>query len=204
MQKVLFCKIASMKYYNGITEDDEPKNGGSFVTETGDAHEKYNFTPADLEEYNEPVCLGFFETKSNRGVLNQLHIEKIVGACADKHDDAEDGVLVVWCATRDKNMPRVVGWYKNATVYRDYRVCTFTDGYEQYYNVIAKVKDCVLVPWTQRGLLEWEAPTAKKYGFGFGQSMQWYADEPEAQDYVRSLIEKIEKYNGANGMTGNY
>ena len=43
--KIVFCNIAWMKHYHGITENDKPKNGGSFVTETGDAWESLNFFP---------------------------------------------------------------------------------------------------------------------------------------------------------------
>ena len=38
-----------MNYYKGIIRCiDEPKNGGSYVKETLDAHEKYNFMTADI------------------------------------------------------------------------------------------------------------------------------------------------------------
>ena len=44
--RILFCNIAWMKEYRGNEDGrDIPVNGGSFVNETGDAHEKYNFTP---------------------------------------------------------------------------------------------------------------------------------------------------------------
>ena len=32
-----------MKYYQGITKEDKPVNGGSYIGDTGDAIEKYNF-----------------------------------------------------------------------------------------------------------------------------------------------------------------
>lgn len=35
--RILFCNIAWMKYYNGITDDDKPENGGSWVKENGNA-----------------------------------------------------------------------------------------------------------------------------------------------------------------------
>lgn len=42
--RILFCNIAWMNYYKGIVwGKDEPQNGGSYVKETLDAHEKYNF-----------------------------------------------------------------------------------------------------------------------------------------------------------------
>ena len=41
--RILFCNIAWMNYYKGIIQGkDEPQNGGSYVKENLDAHEKYN------------------------------------------------------------------------------------------------------------------------------------------------------------------
>ena len=46
IMRILFCNIAWMNYYKGIIwGKDEPQNGGSYVKETLDAHEKYNFSP---------------------------------------------------------------------------------------------------------------------------------------------------------------
>lgn len=45
MAKVVFCNIAWMKLYSGITDNDQPKNGGAFVKENNDACESFNFYP---------------------------------------------------------------------------------------------------------------------------------------------------------------
>jgi hypothetical protein len=66
MMRILFCNIAWMKEYRGNEDGkDIPLNGGSYVDETGDAHEKYNFTPVNMEGREGLYCLGFFETKSH-------------------------------------------------------------------------------------------------------------------------------------------
>lgn len=47
--RILFCNIAWMNYYKGIIQGkDEPQNGGSYVKENLDAHEKYNFDAVSL------------------------------------------------------------------------------------------------------------------------------------------------------------
>ncbi len=81
MMRILFCNIAWMKEYRGNEDGkDIPLNGGSFVDETGDAHEKYNFTPVNMEGREGLYCLGFFETKSHNGKdVNQMRIENIAG-----------------------------------------------------------------------------------------------------------------------------
>ena len=42
-----------MRLYSGITDNDQPKNGGAFVKENNDACESFNFYP-----YNH-YCLGY-------------------------------------------------------------------------------------------------------------------------------------------------
>ena len=101
--RILFCNIAWMDYYKGIVPGkDEPKNGGSYVKDTKDAYEKYNFKPEHLKLKGFPegeYCLGFVETKStSAGKRNQLNIEKIE-SCSDLKNDTEvDDVRVVYCA----------------------------------------------------------------------------------------------------------
>lgn len=54
--RILFCNIAWMAYYKGIVPGkDEPKNGGSYVKDTKDAHEKYNFKPEHLKLKGYPM-----------------------------------------------------------------------------------------------------------------------------------------------------
>ena len=45
MGAVVFCNIAWMKNYQGITDEDQPYNGGSFVKENNDAMEQTNLQP---------------------------------------------------------------------------------------------------------------------------------------------------------------
>jgi hypothetical protein len=209
--RVLFLNIAWMKYYKGIYPNvDEPLNGGSYVKENNDAHEKYNFYPCVVNDEfdNEEVCLGFFSTKSTNGVdSNQLHIEKLEGA--DPQADEIDDVLVIWCAKQAQydNRTVVVGWYKNAAVFRDYRVIEFhyEDGEieEQYYSAVAKADDCVLLPVGERNrFTKWNVPRKRPKGaaFGFGSANVWFGSEDKAKDYINKLVETINSYDGENWL----
>lgn len=70
------------------------------------------------------------ETKSTSGSkANELHIEKINGCELLKNEEFAEDVLVVWCATTDLNETSIVGWYKNATVYRYYEEFKFESGW---------------------------------------------------------------------------
>ena len=203
--RILFCKISSMKYYKGACAQDVPMYGGKFVEENGYGHEEFNFLPIDMEGVAEPECVGFVEPKSNRGVRNTLHIEKIEGCAAMKKEPLVDDVLVIWCAKRDRGDVTVVGWYKHATVWRDVQDWTimFDNGVEEErgYNVRAKASDCTLLPSGERNRAIWSIPSAKYTGvYGFGQSMVWYPTEPEAENYLTRLLSNIDNYRDENWL----
>ena len=178
-----------MKYYKGACGADVPYNGGKYVQENGKGHEEYNFNPILLDG-DKSYCLGFVETKSNKGNRNQWHIEKISGCTLALNEEFVDDVLVVWCATTDRNVISVVGWYEHATVYRHYQECDFNN---QTYNVISRTENCVLLPYTARDSFCWRIPKAVKGSYGFGESMIWFANEDKAKVFVEDLILQIQK-----------
>ena len=203
--RILFCNIAWMKEYRGNEDgNDTPLNGGSYVDETGDAHEKYNFFPIHFEGEEDSYCLGFFETKSHNGKdVNQMHIENIAGCELCKKEESVEDVLVVYCAKHPAhNFTTVVGWYKHATVFRHYQEIEFGEGDFQSYNAIAKTKDCVLLPTSARStIFQWKVP--RKTGgcaYGFGRANVWYAseDDKRLKEFLERLSSQIESYSGEN------
>ena len=98
---VVFCNIMWQERYDG--SDEKGINGGSYVKKNGTGNEYMNFLPFEYRENGsdtfKEALLGSFETKSNRGISNETHIERILGCRARKSDDWVDGVTVVWCAT---------------------------------------------------------------------------------------------------------
>lgn len=206
MKPIIFARITDMKYYKGITDNDKPVNGGSYVKDTNMAHECYNFDVAQVEDGKEQ-CLGF--TMLMGGNNPQLHIEKIVGCKSLKNSDVANDVIVVFCARPGNGKTtRIVGFYKHATVYRYPQVQDFyaVEGgiYEQEYNFIADKDDCVLLPYNERFDGKWFVPKSGKmgYDFGFGHSNIWYAASDtyntEEIEYVNRLIDNIENYDGQN------
>ena len=201
--RILFCNIAYMKYYKGIIKNlDGPRNGGGYVQRTGDAYEKYNFLSqaSDMGER----CYGFFETKSTNGKnANQLHIEKINNI--SKECEKATNVLVIWCAKFCHNRSVIVGWYKNANVYRNYEHTdiVLADGslYSQAYNIEAAAEDCVLLSESERNVNIWTAPRKKQnLSYGFGQSNVWFAAEESAISYVEKLEKNIENFQSENWL----
>jgi len=207
--KIVFCKISCMKYYKGAVEDDLPYNGGEYVNEIGYGHEEYNFLERDMDEWeddygfneNGKYCLGFVETKSTRNNKNnQFHIEKIHDLVKWDDELAVSGVDVIWCATSDMNETSVMGWYRNANVYRWYQSFYDVNRDERYYNVLAKSSDCVLLPREERHVYRWNIPVAKRRTYGFGQSMIWYASEEKAQPYLKKFYKDMCEYDEENWL----
>ena len=202
MRPIIFVRTSFMKYYKG-TDGDTPVNGGSYIAENGTGHECYNF---DAVEYDDGTaeCYGFAMLAGGGNAEPQLKIENIVGCEAFKKEEAIDNVIVVWCAKEEKNI-RVVGFYKNATVFRYSKYLDFENGYRQWFNFVADKKDCVLLPYQERfSSGQWFVPTSGKngYDFGFGRSSIWYGgsktiDKDEIA-YVETMIKNIESYNGEN------
>jgi len=147
--RILFCNIAWMDYYKGIVKGvDEPRNGGSYVTENGDAHEAYNFASVHLGEdvgYPEgDYCLGFVETKStNKNTRNQLNIEKIDGCELCKKESEVDDILVIYCAKYPDSMVQetyVVGWYKHLQRLQSTEHIKIIAGKDIHFRVICQVR----------------------------------------------------------------
>ncbi|MCK8828252.1 DEAD/DEAH box helicase [Natroniella acetigena] len=175
---IFFCNIAWMKEYKG--PEDNMKTGGSWVEENNDGLEKYNFY-----EFNENYR-GYVATQGH-----QIRIERLG---AKKRADFIDDVLVVWVAKHpDSGGSKIVGWYKNARVYRDYQRSR-----GRVHNITAKVEDGVLLSVDKRVKDVPRANVAGK-GRGMGQSNYWYADSPEAQDYILEVEEYIANYDREEG-----
>lgn len=206
MKPIIFCNIAYMKYYKGIIKGiDEPVNGGAYVKKNNDAHEAYNFDCFRGEGDETDFCIGFVMlAQSLKNKTSQLHIEKINGCQLSKNEESVDGVTIVWCAKPDNIYGRrVVGWYKDATVYRCPQY-EFRNELEQEFNFIAKKENCVLLPEKERLSSKWIVPSSghNGYDFGFGRSNLWYAQGTENNSrlkrYIERLSAKIGKYNGEN------
>jgi hypothetical protein len=197
--RVLF---ANMSYrFNG-----ELQGYFRYVRETGDACEKYNFNPINVD--GKSVCQGFFEAGYTKGGYKygssrQVHIERIDNVF--KNANSAIGVTVVWCSLINTKGTKIVGWYKNAEVFR--RVLKLPFGafegrgnpeYGYVYNVVAEENNCVSLPPSEISNPEWRAPRYNKDGYGFGQRNMWYAKEPEAKEYVENILNKISHYSGEN------
>lgn len=174
---MIFFNIAWMKNYNGETDVDKPKDGGTWDTK----HEVCNFTNVDGR------CHGFVY-QTNMGPID---IERIG---ADPFAEIIEKVTVVWTAKHENFGTVVVGWYENAILYREIRNITNSslhveNNVGQFYAECA-IDDAVVLPERKRTF-----PIPRGKG-GMGQHLIWYADtEVGAQTkqnlarYIREFIE---------------
>jgi hypothetical protein len=104
---LLFCNTGWMEHFQGNTATDTIKGGGSYVIKNGMGHEVCNFVPSGQ------TLFGFVQSKGEGMNIARLG--------ADKSTDQIDGITVVWTAKRPNGHTVVVGWYRNATVFRQYQ-----------------------------------------------------------------------------------
>ena len=188
MERILFANIGWMIHYQGQSVKDTISGGGSYRDD--DKHEAFNF------QNLHGVCYGYVQPV-NWGHITPSRIDASVNNSADRIDD----VLVLWTARRpDSGGTFIVGWYKHATVFRDFQESNAKERKEYTYNIIAKAENCTLLSVDDRTI---EVPrTQKGQEGGMGQSNVWYADKnipaiklfrQQVKDYIQSMAKTHSK-----------
>ena len=168
MKRMVFCNIARMVSYRGQTNSDSPYGGGSHPVK----YEVHNFNPLGDEIY------GYVPA-----VSRTINVSRIVPV--GRNAAYVEGVDVVWTAPpwnhgRGRD---VVGWYRNATVFRHLQ------SYERgEYQIKARAADCRLLPVDRRTL---KIESARDRPGGFGQSPVWYAESQYGVSVRRRVLQLI-------------
>lgn len=178
MAKMVLFNTGWMRSYQGLRPDDQIVNGGEHVVKYKTGWEIHNFRSVRGH------CYGFAQT--NRAT--SLAIERIGG---NKEDETLDGVTVVFTATRPEGKRVVVGWYKNARIWR-FPVLRVGHGFDEEFKYFARARsaDAHLLPVDQRAF---EVPLARDNPWGVGQSNVRYLDEPKAKPFLKSLTEYMSR-----------
>mgnify|MGYP001134590186 CR=1 FL=1 len=184
MGNILFCRIGWMKWYQGLLEQDPIHGGGAYVDYYGYGHEIYNFSHDDQGN-----LYGFVEVGGN------LWLERLG---AEWYQPSVYNVQVVWCSRPTYGFEMyIVGWYGNATVFRESQPCPpqlvgkrplprIDDKWT--YRVIGKQSESVLLPEDERTFV---VPRATSTSGGFGRSNIWYADYASDADFRRKVLNYI-------------
>jgi len=166
-----------MDHYRGVTSKDTPTGGGAWVKEHGFGHEAFNFEPVGKEYfgYVQPMGAG-------------INLSKLGGG---PDDEEIGGVTVAWVATHPtEGGVRVVGWYRNATVFAEFQAPVAKRGRKlpdgNVPTFLARASDAVLLDRDER---VFEVPRGKG---GMGQSNVWYPDDDAGA--------RILKYIGKRGQ----
>jgi hypothetical protein len=176
MQKIIFFNTGWMKDYKGLNSSDKIKGGGRSVDDGGFGHEIMNFAPHKGQMY------GYVESRN--GAIN---LERLFVGAGNKVEH----VLVIWIASSPGKGSVIVGWYKDATVYRNHKSAPIGSrrvykGEKLGYYVKAKQSNCKLLPIDERVF----KILRQKKGW-LGQSNVWYADT-ESSNILKFKQEVIE------------
>ena len=165
---VLF-NIGWMKFYEGQNRSDRIVNGGKYVDIHETGGEVNNFLPKGNYLY------GY--VRPPRG--NKINIEKLGAEAGAQH---VDNVTVVFTATPPKGKRVVVGWYRDARVWRHMQRSN-----RRSYFARAKKNNCTLLEVDERAL---HVPRAHrlKGTFGFGRSQIRYVHDNDKKDDIVRLL----------------
>jgi hypothetical protein len=208
MTPLLVCNIGWMSRYEGNKgKPDKIVGGGKWVEQHGTGHEVCNFLPC-----KDGYVYGHVET-IKKDTDRRIRIENIGVGSGDT--ETVSGIDVVWVATNPDARGRwVVGWYRNATVYRhrqEFPKALLTrqhkkDGINSY-RIRAARRDATLL------LLEDRSSPALRLGRGagwIGEANWWFPEQqsdPAIRKFVRGVRAFIDGYGEdtpTRGARGNW
>jgi hypothetical protein len=172
MDRLLFLNVGWMSKYQGLKRDTIT-GGGTYVSRHGYGHELLNFQPYRGRMY------GFGQVPHS-----SIRIENLD---APPGAASVDGALVIWVASS-----RIVGWYKNATVFRRIQPppkssARFYQGDPIGYNVTADVRDCkLLIPDARL----FPVPRSQERADAMGRYL-WYAKGPKNESFRKEVLAYI-------------
>ncbi len=185
MTQIVFARIGWMRWYRGPQADDEKPIGGGSYNKTELGHEAFNFLPLS------GVMLGYFQPRLLPKKLRRKHpstvaLERIRAGLTG---DDLGGVLVVFVATNPNlGEQRIVGWFRDATVYRFAQPSRAKARNQFSYFLKTKAENAVLIPEARR---DFTIPSGKG---AFGQANVCYALDDNGQAKKESWIANAVKY----------
>lgn len=174
VEPLLFVNVGWMKRYDGQSDDDLTIGNHGYLKDHKWGHEAWNFRPYRGNVY------GYVPGRASDFDLTKL------GAL--KSAESVDGVIAIFIAREPRSkQTRIVGWYRNATVYKRVGHATIAraPNVEVQYCIVANHADATLLDALQRPM---QIPTAKVAG-NLGQSPRWYGSTDAFRDKVRQYVD---------------
>jgi hypothetical protein len=172
IEKIICFRIAWMRDYEGVKNDDIPIGAGSWVKDHKDGGEVCNFLKVNNKYY------GYVRVQRNKNIAIERIGSKIT-------DNRIDNILVIMFA-RDPHFggQYIVGWYNNATLYRKLQELSNNKRLNHTsYFCVSKPKDVLLINPQYRFF--------KIPDDGPGQSNIWYLNEYNNKKYIEEVINYI-------------
>jgi hypothetical protein len=182
---VLFARIGWMKYYKGPMIGDERPRGGGKYNKTGTGHEAFNFQEIGGQLF------GYFQPQMQ---ASKIKLERIVPGTTGA---MLKGVLVIFIATDpERGRQRVVGWYQDATVYRNPQSSPPKERNGFNYFLVAEAREAVLLPTHLRT----QIVPGGKGGFGQANICYVYDDggKAKAANWMSEALEFVQNYANEN------
>ncbi len=169
-----------MRNYQGITEKDQPMHEGNQVKDISDVFEKDNFL-----DFN-GRCYGYVRSGG------EIHLDQHFKGVSEG-TKFMGGVTVVFCAAINEGELEVVGWYENATVYKEMVTLPLYDEEYLYFNFMAEAKDCHLIKAEERDFII-KRPRPSRQGKTMGRSNLWYAKSAYGRgEFIPRVISEMER-----------
>ena len=178
---MIFFNIGWMIHYRGETDADSLKGEFKYIQENKTGHEQWNFLPKDGFLYG---FVPIMRNKATRKSVN-ININRIGAKSTDEYLEGVD--VVFFSRNPEDGNTYIVGWYSNATLYR--QACEQPGGRVSGKSVgyVAKTKasNGFCVPQSRRTFV---IPQAHQIKGGYGQNPIWYGD------IIPNLKEEVRKY----------
>lgn len=165
-----------MRKYQGATARDRPQGGGSYNKDRK-GNESLNFAKHGGMYY------GF--VRPGRG--HRINVRRLGG-----DGEKAENVLVVFCAPRpNARTTLVVGWYDDATVFREPQPRTWGEG---IYNIVSR--KATLLTEAKRTFI---VPRAQRDGYGLGQANVYYPELGRDGKWLPALLAHVESPDASPG-----
>ena len=190
MPSVFFANVTWMERYDGLEPFKRP--GAAWVKENNDANEKNNFKEIGGKYY------GFVQCNNNEKINIDRIAERYGSEIKSENGNRYiENVLIVFFSTPKEGTAKIVGYYKNATIFENHMVNHETN---DWYYFTCDSSEGVLIPEKDRTFI---VPKTDGTAILYGQDQRWYADKDEHKPFIKKVLNYIEGYERTEETDGD-